>query len=377
MKRRRPKPKTKKKIEKLKFAVLGAGHGGLAMAGHLAIMGFDVNLYNRTKERVDHINDRGGIEVDGVVQGFGTPNLATSNIKDAIEDVDVIMVVVPAYGHSFMAKKSAKYLQDGQIIVLNPGRTCGVFEFYHVLEKEGSKAKVIVAETQTFIYVSRHVEFARAHIFDIKNSVPTAALPAYKTPEVLELLNQAYPQFVSATNVLETSFDNIGAIFHPIITLLNTARIEDEHVDFQYYLDGVTQSVAKVLERADNERVSVGTKLGVHLHSAREWLYLAYDSPGKTLFEAIHATPGYKGVMAPATLTHRYVLEDVPMSLVPMVAVGEHVGLKMPTLRSFIHLASIIHDTDFWVNGRTIEKMGLEKMSVRAIRLFALQGRKR
>ncbi len=30
-----------------KFCVLGAGHGGLAMAGHLAIKGFTVNLYNR------------------------------------------------------------------------------------------------------------------------------------------------------------------------------------------------------------------------------------------------------------------------------------------------------------------------------------------
>src|SRR3972149_2685727 len=44
-----------------KFAVLGAGHGGLAMAGHLAYMGFRVNLWNRTAERIEHIRLRGGI----------------------------------------------------------------------------------------------------------------------------------------------------------------------------------------------------------------------------------------------------------------------------------------------------------------------------
>lgn len=35
-----------------KFAVIGAGHGGLAMAGHLALMGFKVNLFNRSPERL-------------------------------------------------------------------------------------------------------------------------------------------------------------------------------------------------------------------------------------------------------------------------------------------------------------------------------------
>ncbi|MDZ7837273.1 MAG: hypothetical protein U5N58_04575 [Actinomycetota bacterium] len=35
-------------LHDLKFAVVGAGHGGKAIAAHLAIKGFDVNLYNRT-----------------------------------------------------------------------------------------------------------------------------------------------------------------------------------------------------------------------------------------------------------------------------------------------------------------------------------------
>ena len=37
---------------KLNFTVIGAGHGGKAMAAHLALMGFPTTLYNRT---MDHI----------------------------------------------------------------------------------------------------------------------------------------------------------------------------------------------------------------------------------------------------------------------------------------------------------------------------------
>jgi len=40
-------------------------------------------------------------------------------------------------------------------------------------------------------------------------------------------------------------------------------------------------------------------------HPAREWLYLAYDAAGKTLFSALRANPGYSGIKAPGTIWPR------------------------------------------------------------------------
>jgi opine dehydrogenase len=48
---------------KTRYTVIGAGHGGKAMAAHLALMGFPVVLYNRTTENVAAIKARGGIEL--------------------------------------------------------------------------------------------------------------------------------------------------------------------------------------------------------------------------------------------------------------------------------------------------------------------------
>lgn len=344
------------------------------MAGHLAIMGFPVRLWNRSPERVENVNDRGGISVEGVIEGFGRVDLATENLREAMDGADVIMVVVPAHGHRSVAEQCAPYLTSDHMVVLNPGRTFGALEFVDALSKKRIRTKPVIAEAQSFIYVSRHAEFAQARILQIKNSVPVAAIPAHKTPEVLALLRQAFPQFVAATNVLETSLDNIGATFHPSVTILNAPRIESTHGDFEYYLEGVSPSSANILEAADAERVAVGAALGIHLHTAREWLYLAYDSPGRTLHEAITSTPGYKGVRAPATLNHRYIFEDVPMSMVPMVSVGRQIGVKMRTLESLIHLASLLHQRDFWAEGRTVERIGLAGKSVKDIRMLALRG---
>jgi opine dehydrogenase len=43
------------------ITVIGAGNGGKAMAAHLAIMGVEVTLYNRTWKNIEAINKRGGI----------------------------------------------------------------------------------------------------------------------------------------------------------------------------------------------------------------------------------------------------------------------------------------------------------------------------
>ena len=72
----------------------------------------------------------------------------------------------------------------------------------------------------------------------------------------------------------------------------------------------------------DRERVTVASSLGIRARTAMEWLKMAYDTTGEDLHEAIHNQPGYYGIKAPSTLNHRYIFEDVPMSLVPIASLG-------------------------------------------------------
>jgi len=364
----------KKDIKELKFCVIGAGHGGLAMAGHLALMGFRVNLYNRGRRRIRPIQDRRGIKVEGEIQGVGHIDLASSNIQECLEGADILMVAIPANGHRYIAQASAPYLKENQIVLLNPGRTGGALEFFHSLRREGVKQLPFIAEAQTFIYASRVVGPAQAKIFSVKNSVPLATLPAYWIPGVVKVINRAYPQFVPGDNIFKTSFDNIGAIFHPALTILNTAWIEETHGDFEYYIQGASQSVAKILEKLDKERLEVAAALGIKAMSAKNWLYTAYSATGKDLYETIQANPGYSGIKAPDRIRHRYIDEDVPMSLVPIASIGAMLKVPTPTINSIIHLASIMRGDNFWETGRTVERLGLKGLSIREIRLLAVTG---
>ncbi len=173
--------------------------------------------------------------------------------------------------------------------------------------------------------------------------------------------------------MLKTSLDNMGAIFHPALTLLNAGWIEATHGNFQFYIDGVTPSVSHVLDVLDRERVTVAAALGIRAQTALEWLQMAYDATGENLNEAIHNQPGYYGIQAPPTLNHRYIFEDVPMSLVPIAALGQRYGVSVRGMDAIIGLACIVHRTDYWRRGPHARQAGHYKPERE--RAGALRGR--
>lgn len=362
---------------KTRFTIIGAGHGGKAMAAHLALMGFTTKLYNRSMDHIAAIRELGGIDLvgfNGEARDFGKLAMVTDNIEEALQDTDMIMVVIPSSAHAEVAKNMSPYLKDGQIIVLHPGRTCGAIEVAKVLRDNHCAADVTVSEAETFIYASRSDGPAQARIFRIKEAVPLAALPATRNREVLDRIHEAYPQFIDGGNVLQTGLNNMGSIFHPALTLLNAGWIETTHGDYQFYIDGVSPSVARVLEVLDRERVTVGSSLGLRTRNAMDWLKLAYDTTGEDLYEAIHNQEGYYGIKAPPTLNHRYIFEDVPCSLVPIASLGNRFGVNVRAMDAIIALGNIVHRTDYWRRGRTVEKLGLTNYSVSEITAYVNEG---
>lgn len=345
------------------FAVLGIGNGGQAMAGYLALRGFHVRLWNRSTAKVQAVESMGGIHLEGAIQGFGVPDLVTTDIGLAARGAHVVMVTVPASGHRDVARFLAPHLRAGQVVVLNPGRTGGALAFRNNLWLAGCQADVTVAETNTFIYASRTVKPGWSHVYGVKRHVTLAAIPSDRTDQVVDAVASAFPQFVQGENVLTTSFDNMGAIFHPVPALFNVTRLEAGE-KYEHYMGGISRSVARLLERVDAERVMIAGALGVRARTALEWLRDTYGVSAANLYEGIQSNASYRGILAPESLDTRYIHEDVPFSLVPLVHLAEFAGLRAPVLRSVISVAEGLLGRDFWSEGRDAAEMGIEGMTV-------------
>ncbi|MFX1341001.1 MAG: 2-dehydropantoate 2-reductase N-terminal domain-containing protein, partial [Promethearchaeota archaeon] len=180
----------------MRFCVIGAGSGGRAFAAYLSSKGQSVSLYNRSYSRISEIQQKGGIEVSGELQGFFPISLITQNMRLAVKNADIILVVTPAFAHKEIALKIAPFLKNGQIVILNPGRTFGAVEFLRNIEKIRGKIPIFVGETQTLLFTARALEENRVNIIKIKNSVNFSTFPDKYSDLIWEILNEFFPQFI-------------------------------------------------------------------------------------------------------------------------------------------------------------------------------------
>jgi opine dehydrogenase len=95
---------------------------------------------------------------------------------------------------------------------------------------------------------------------------------------------------------------------------------------------------------------------------------------GDSLYERIQSNEAYRGIKAPQTLRTRYLTEDVPCGLVPIVALARRAGLETPASHGVVDLACALLGRDFWSEGRTLGQLGLAGLSVEEIKRFVETG---
>ncbi len=359
--------------EKLKWAVIGGGNGGQSLSGHLGLMGFPVRLYDIIPETVEAVNKQGGIEMNGAVQGFGKVEFATGNIAEAVDGADIIMVVTPALAHQSIARDCAPHLTDGQTILLHPGATFGALEFKKTIKDEKCNANVTIAEASSLLYACRTLKPGHASIYGIKNKLMVASLPAAESKNVVKMLNTAFPQMCAAENVFATSLENPNAMMHPGPTLLNTSLIESGR-QWKYYWDGITPSVGAFVEEMDKERIALGKAFGIELTPILALYKELYGIDAETLSEAVKQNQAYRDIEGQKTLRTRYILEDIPMGLVPMISLGRQAGTDVSMMETVVKMGEFLMGEDLTVGGRTLENLGLSQMTANDIRQYVETG---
>ena len=345
----------------MKVSIIGAVNGGQAMAGHFAMLGHCVILYNRTRDHIVPVLERGGIELQGAINGFGRLSCITCDIGMAIKGAELLMITTTADAHREIAALIAPFIEDGQVIVLSPGRTLGAIEFSSVLKKKTTK-RFYLAEAQSLFYACRAEHDGVVKVIGVKERVLLAAFPATDTQYVISRINSVYPCFVTADNVLVTSLENIGAIFHPAVVLFNAATIERGQVF--YFYNEMTPAIANFLTRIDEERLEIGKAFGIHLNSVSDWVSFAYkDIKGDDLCTKMQNNPAYYKVLSPADLQTRLLFEDVPTGILPFVELGRMAGVEVPLLTAILHITQALLNVDFVTNGRSLKNLDLDKVT--------------
>lgn len=344
--------------KKSKIAVIGAGNGGHAYAGYLSNLGHTVSLYDRESEKIAQLKRLGKIKLVGQIDSEININLITDNLEEAMKDAERIYIVTLANAHSELAKKMQPYLKNDQIVILSPGRTNGALEFNKILRNNNFNKKIYIAESQSLVFACRTINIGTVKIIGIKENVLLGSIPKEDVDIILKSTKNDFSCFLPAKNVLQTSLENVGAILHPVIALMNAAIIERGN-PFYFYED-LTPSVTNLIEKMDCERIEIGKALGLELHSVLDWVSFAYkEIKGNTLTERIKNNPAYSQIYGPQTLNCRMFTEDIPTGLVPMIELAKMKGIKTPIMEAIVNISNILMNTDFYKSGRTLNKLGI------------------
>lgn len=360
-----------------KITILGAGNGGHAMAYDLSSRGYKVMLYEHPDfiRNIKGIIDRGGIEAVETTSGDGNhPKAAltgfaeltaTSDVRTAVEHAEILFMIMPSFAQEIVFSLVMPYLRDGQILCLLPGN-CGSLVFRRMMREAGIRKNVVFAETNTIPYACRCVEPGRVFVLAVKQGIGIGALPGTETNRIAEDLEQILNlKLFPHKNVAQNALNNPNMVVHPATAVLNMGIFESRKGSFYFYREGMSESICKVLQEIDNERMSITESLGLGRDSFFHHTKQYYDFNFKTIREfavssPIHSSFGYDAPLSPRD---RYISEDCPFLLVPVYGFGKLLGIRTPVTESIITVASIYNDTNYFQTGRTLAKLGLEDMS--------------
>lgn len=345
----------------MKLAVLGAGHGGVTLSADLTLAGHEVNLFEvpECEKAFRKIKETKEIYIEGAArEGKVSLRKATTDIAEAMEDVDHIIVVVPAFAHMRVAELCIPHVKPGQIIYVVPGGF-GSFYFYNKLMEAKGSGDYTVAETSTLPYGTRKTGDNKVTVHIRTVNLPMGVLPSHKTTEAVELFRQFFPETTPCRNILDSALSNTNPIIHVAPTMLNTGRIEIAD-DFYLYREGMTDSVRKVMIAADKERIAVRKAFGLsepHYNLPEDSYEVFRDQFGPGALQA-----GQK-MRGPLSMEDRYITEDVPFGMVFYSSMARLSGVETPICNSLINIASVISNRDYFSEGRNLKALGIEDWS--------------
>ncbi|MBJ7223536.1 MULTISPECIES: NAD/NADP-dependent octopine/nopaline dehydrogenase family protein [unclassified Brenneria] len=346
----------------MSVSIIGAGHCGCAFAADLLDRGARVLLYAHPNHRsaLDAIEDNGGLLASGMIDGVFHPELST-DIGDAVRFSRYLVVTVPAYAHDDVISALSKHDLNAHFVI------CITGNFFSLAARRALNAAAIL-ETSSAPYASR-IEGATATILGIKSAMPIASLLPISDAALRDCIARTFSMPLQwHRHVLEIGFSCITAVVHPVPTLMNAGWIESTGGDFYFYRNGMSRSVVRVMEGVDEERRLIAKQYGFSLPTTVELMNRYYQSNYADLADFANRSPEHNRTkMAPASLRHRFIAQDVPYVLVPWYEFGRAAGIEAPSILSVIQIASLIHNVNYLETGRTLGRLDLHQLDKHGI----------
>jgi opine dehydrogenase len=367
-------------------AVLGAGNVGQTMAADLALKNYRVRLYELpefAERSLGNVLETHKIELTGSQlnfkwfrnEGVAEIDVVTTNMAEAIEGVELILISVPASGHQVFFEKMIPHLEDGQIVSLFPDNY-GSLLLRRMLKDE---TKILVGGWTSAPYGTRMLAPGKIDCMVRAYRLRGDTLPSKDWTEFLRA-HEDLPFFIptkleQADTVIAVGLENPNPIVHVPGSILNVGAMEVSQTEdvlgvgkgeWSLYKHGMSPAVVRVIEAYYNELCDIANSIGIKLLKySKEQFYHKHTIMHESFLAPFYEASPIMGIKGPLSIEDRYFTEDIPVGTVMAWRLAKKFGVKTPLIESLIHLGSVICGRDFFEKGRTLEELGIVNLDAK------------
>lgn len=328
----------------MKITIVGAGNIGTQTAAHCAEKGHDVIIFGSKPDKIS--KELTVINENDEVIHQGTIDKATSDVKEAFENAELIFVIMPATLMKANAEKIEPFAKPGMKICIVPGTGGGECAFKGCIEKGAT-----VFGVQRVPSVARLVEYGKTvRAVGYRGEMFVAAIPHSDTDECCKLIESIY-------GIKTSPLPNyLNITLTPSNPILHTTRLKNLYGDWHegvvyksvpLFYEGWNDDTSRLLLKCDDEVQNLCKALKMFDLSYVKSLRIHYESPtAEAMTKKISSITGFKGLTSPTVpveggfipdFNSRYFTADFSYGLAILMQIADFSGIDAPNMQETLN----------------------------------------
>ncbi|MGK6316621.1 NAD/NADP octopine/nopaline dehydrogenase family protein [Neorhizobium sp. DT-125] len=328
----------------MRIGIVGCGGIALGYAAWLTQEGHDPVLWSPSGKSASDLHGE-ELEVTGVLETHFRPVIAPDP-QILMDHAQVVIIAVPGYGHKTVIDAIVPFATSGQTFIVSAQLSLSAAYLWERL-KAGEVSASVVAWATTAL-MSRRAGPRSVAIGGVRSRLEAAALPAGGDGSGIGICRELFgDRFTEVDDITAIALSNLNPPIHLASALCNFTRIEKAEYWANY--DAITPSVARMIEALDAERLAVAEAYGVKVRTVYDHYHLTFGfEPGMSLAQmaaAVHEKR--KGPPGPVTTDTRFITEDVPFGIVPVITLAEKRGVAVPLHKAGLVVVNALYGRKF------------------------------
>ncbi len=356
----------------MKIAIVGAGPIGQGSAALVAMHGHAPFVWSPRGSRAQPASGELRITTTGLFTSQLTVPVIASPAD--LAEAEVVLFCVLGNGHKAVMDIIAPHLHAAQTIVISSHCSLGALYLSRLLGQRGIAPTILTLATTV---TGGPIVAGEVQIKLLRNEIDVAAMPVSALPRGIALLRSLFGDlFAGSDDLMAISLSNLNPQIHLANGMLNFTRMEEGERWDNY--GGITESVGRLIEALDAERVAVANAFGVRVRTAREHYLKSFTglAAGSSVHEMASAVNAQRAGASPGptSIRSRYFTEDLPFGIACTIAIARVAGVSASLHEAGLTLLSAACGHDFSADNDLLPSLDLPSMTMHELHARARNG---